>query len=78
MNELLNKAITWFDLLGIITATRNNKLYVLRSSIEAADGLQPKGTSILMYLLAELRKDCGTNKYYWAEIGEEWLQVDTM
>ena len=78
MNELLNKAITWFDMMGIITATRNNKLYVLKAGIEANEGLAPQGQGILTYLMAELRKDCGSNKYYWAELGEEWLVLDVM
>ena len=79
MNELLNKAVSWFNMMGIITVSRNNRLYVQKAGIEAMEGLQPANMGMLTYVLTELRKDCGTNKYYyWAELGEEWIQLDTM
>ena len=58
--------------------TRNDRLYIQKASLETIADLAPQGSGIMLFILKELRTYAGTNKYYWAEIGEEWLMLDTM
>ena len=76
MNNLLHKAYYWFQELEIRVERNNSDTLLVNKKDINTFGF---GSTELIsdYIIRELRKSMGTNKFYWEGSDDNWLCLKT-